>query len=175
MSISWIAAEQLRDLVGSARVDRVKEAWGMACHDSNLSATTSIGSTLDGDSEPITALTLSPNDTLLFSSSHTRQIRVWDLSTLKVMKVWLCAWCVTLLAGCLLPVELIGRKVQNSLQESPPEAQSEMRPEWPENDEGRLVGVLQMSPEGLARKIDVRSKGKRRWRGDKRRFFTSNP
>ncbi|RYR77503.1 hypothetical protein Ahy_A01g001990 isoform B [Arachis hypogaea] len=52
------------------------------------SATSSIRSTLDGDSESVTALTLSPDDKLLFSSSHSRQIRVWDLSTLKCVRSW---------------------------------------------------------------------------------------
>ncbi|XP_027329548.1 transducin beta-like protein 3 [Abrus precatorius] len=62
-----------------------------ACADSiNIvdSANASIRSTLDGDSEPVTALALSPNDRFLFSSSHTRQIRVWDLSTLKCVRSW---------------------------------------------------------------------------------------
>ncbi|XP_029130005.1 transducin beta-like protein 3 [Cajanus cajan] len=62
-----------------------------ACGDSIKivdSATASIRSTLDADSEPVTALALSPNDALLFSSSHTRQIRVWDLSTLKCVRSW---------------------------------------------------------------------------------------
>ncbi|KAL1333951.1 hypothetical protein HN51_062817 [Arachis hypogaea] len=52
------------------------------------SATSSIRSTLDGASESVTALTLSPDDKLLFSSSHSRQIRVWDLSTLKCVRSW---------------------------------------------------------------------------------------
>ncbi|TKY55206.1 Transducin beta protein 3 [Spatholobus suberectus] len=52
------------------------------------SANASIRSTLDADSEPVTALALSPNDALLFSSSHSRQIRVWDLSTLKCVRSW---------------------------------------------------------------------------------------
>ncbi|KAK7389072.1 hypothetical protein VNO78_23904 [Psophocarpus tetragonolobus] len=52
------------------------------------SATAAIRSTLDADSEPVTALSLSPDDRLLFSSSHSRQIRVWDLSTLKCVRSW---------------------------------------------------------------------------------------
>ncbi|KAJ1439067.1 WD40/YVTN repeat-like-containing domain superfamily [Sesbania bispinosa] len=62
-----------------------------ACGDSIKivdSANASIRSTLDGDSEQVTALALSPNDNLLFSSSHSRQIRVWDLSTLKCVRSW---------------------------------------------------------------------------------------
>ncbi|XP_028769923.1 transducin beta-like protein 3 [Neltuma alba] len=52
------------------------------------SANASIRSTIEGDSEVVTALALSPNDQLLFSSSHSRQIRVWDLSTLKCVRSW---------------------------------------------------------------------------------------
>ncbi|XP_019186859.1 PREDICTED: transducin beta-like protein 3 [Ipomoea nil] len=48
----------------------------------------SIKSTIEGDSEPVTALALSPNNSLLFSASHSRQIRVWDLSTLKCLRSW---------------------------------------------------------------------------------------
>ncbi|KAI5416986.1 hypothetical protein KIW84_041839 [Lathyrus oleraceus] len=62
-----------------------------ACGDSIKivdSANASIRSTLEGDSEQVTALALSPNDKLLFSSSHSRQIRVWDLSTLKCVRSW---------------------------------------------------------------------------------------
>ncbi|RAL38806.1 unnamed protein product [Cuscuta campestris] len=47
-----------------------------------------IKSTIDGDSEQITALALSPNNTLLFSAGHSRLIRVWDLSTLKCLRSW---------------------------------------------------------------------------------------
>uniref|UniRef100_A0A803LHY9 RNase H type-1 domain-containing protein n=1 Tax=Chenopodium quinoa TaxID=63459 RepID=A0A803LHY9_CHEQI len=39
------------------------------------SSNASIKSTIEGDSEPITALALSPNDKFLFSASHSRQIR----------------------------------------------------------------------------------------------------
>lgn len=48
----------------------------------------SIKSTIEGDSEPVTALALSPNNNFLFSASHSRQIRVWDLSTLKCLRSW---------------------------------------------------------------------------------------
>ncbi|CAN1746487.1 Protein TORMOZ EMBRYO DEFECTIVE [Linum perenne] len=41
------------------------------------------GSIEEGNDEAVTALTLSPNDKLLFSAGHSRQIRVWNLSTLK--------------------------------------------------------------------------------------------
>ncbi|XP_047330937.1 transducin beta-like protein 3 [Impatiens glandulifera] len=52
------------------------------------SSNSSIKSIIEGDSEAVTALALSPNDTLLFSASHSRQIRVWDLSTLKCLRSW---------------------------------------------------------------------------------------
>ncbi|KAK6936527.1 WD40 repeat [Dillenia turbinata] len=48
----------------------------------------SIISTIEGDEERATALVLSPDDKLLFSTSHSRQIRVWDLSTLKCLRSW---------------------------------------------------------------------------------------
>ena len=48
----------------------------------------SIKFTIEGDSEPITALALSSDDKFLFSSSHSRQIRVWDLATLKCIRSW---------------------------------------------------------------------------------------
>ena len=56
------------------------------------SANASIRSTIETDSESVTALVLSPNDQLLFSSSHSRQIRVWDLSTLKCVRSWKVAY-----------------------------------------------------------------------------------
>ncbi|XP_014490616.1 transducin beta-like protein 3 isoform X2 [Vigna radiata var. radiata] len=52
------------------------------------SVTAAIRSTLDADSESVTALALSPDDRILFSSSHSRQIRVWDLSTFKCVRSW---------------------------------------------------------------------------------------
>ncbi|KAL5802889.1 hypothetical protein ACOSQ4_031194 [Xanthoceras sorbifolium] len=52
------------------------------------SSNASIKSTIEADSDTITALALSPNDNLLFSSGHSRQIRVWDLSTLKCLRSW---------------------------------------------------------------------------------------
>ncbi|KAJ8446087.1 hypothetical protein Cgig2_017589 [Carnegiea gigantea] len=52
------------------------------------SSNASIKATIEGDSEAVTALALSPNDTILFSASHSRQIRVWDLSTLKCIRSW---------------------------------------------------------------------------------------
>lgn len=62
-----------------------------ACNDTITivdSSNASIKSTIEGDSEPVTALTLSPDDKFLFSASHSRQIRVWDLSSLKCLRSW---------------------------------------------------------------------------------------
>ncbi|KAH0640950.1 hypothetical protein KY285_037536 [Solanum tuberosum] len=44
--------------------------------------------TIEEDSEPVTALALRPNDKFLFSASHSRQIRVWELSTLECLRSW---------------------------------------------------------------------------------------
>lgn len=52
------------------------------------SSNASIKSTLEGDSESVTALALSPDDKLLFSASHSRLIRVWDLSSSKCLRSW---------------------------------------------------------------------------------------
>ncbi|KAG7980656.1 hypothetical protein I3843_05G193000 [Carya illinoinensis] len=52
------------------------------------SSNASLRSTIDTDSEAPTALALSPNDKLLFSAGHSRQIRVWDLSTRKCVRSW---------------------------------------------------------------------------------------
>ncbi|GAB2295675.1 hypothetical protein Dimus_029829 [Dionaea muscipula] len=48
----------------------------------------SIKATIEGDSELVTTLALSPNGNILFSSSHSRQIRVWDLTSLKCIRSW---------------------------------------------------------------------------------------
>ncbi|XP_026406605.1 transducin beta-like protein 3 [Papaver somniferum] len=52
------------------------------------SSNSSIIKTLEGDSERVTALTLSPNDKFLFSASSSRLITVWDLSTSKPLRQW---------------------------------------------------------------------------------------
>ncbi|KAF5736320.1 transducin beta-like protein 3 [Tripterygium wilfordii] len=52
------------------------------------STNASIRETIEGDGEAATALALSPDDKLLFSAGHSRQIRVWDLSTLKCVRSW---------------------------------------------------------------------------------------
>ncbi|XVF56548.1 hypothetical protein PTKIN_Ptkin06aG0129800 [Pterospermum kingtungense] len=52
------------------------------------SANASTKSTIEADSGTITALALSPNDKLLFSAGHSRQIKVWDLDTFKCLRSW---------------------------------------------------------------------------------------
>ncbi|TKW06260.1 hypothetical protein SEVIR_7G231300v4 [Setaria viridis] len=47
-----------------------------------------IGEPVDGDSEAITALTLSPDSRLLFAAGHSRLIRVWDLATRTCIRSW---------------------------------------------------------------------------------------
>ncbi|CAM8968469.1 unnamed protein product [Rhodiola kirilowii] len=48
----------------------------------------SIKSTIEGDSENVGALTLTPDDKFLISASHSRQIRVWDVASLKCVRSW---------------------------------------------------------------------------------------
>ncbi|CAN8256072.1 unnamed protein product [Cochlearia groenlandica] len=52
------------------------------------SSDSSVKSTIEGESDTLTALALSPDDKLLFSAGHSRQIRVWDLETLKCIRSW---------------------------------------------------------------------------------------
>ncbi|KAI3905054.1 hypothetical protein MKX01_017300 [Papaver californicum] len=52
------------------------------------SSNSSIIKTLEGDSERVTSLTLSPNDKFLFSASSSRLITVWDLFTSKPLRQW---------------------------------------------------------------------------------------
>ncbi|XP_010558619.1 PREDICTED: transducin beta-like protein 3 [Tarenaya hassleriana] len=52
------------------------------------SSDSSVKSTIEAESDSFTALTLSPDDKLLFSAGHSRQIRVWDLETLKCIRSW---------------------------------------------------------------------------------------
>ncbi|XP_078446004.1 transducin family protein / WD-40 repeat family protein [Wolffia australiana] len=47
-----------------------------------------VRSELEGDTEAVTALALSPDDKFLFSASHSRLIRVWDLSSFKCVRSW---------------------------------------------------------------------------------------
>ncbi|PIA55623.1 hypothetical protein AQUCO_00700140v1 [Aquilegia coerulea] len=55
---------------------------------SDDSSNASIKSTIEGDSLKVTALVLSPDDKYLFTASHSKQIMVWDLSTLKCLRSW---------------------------------------------------------------------------------------
>ncbi|XP_058735164.1 protein TORMOZ EMBRYO DEFECTIVE-like [Vicia villosa] len=93
-----------------------------ACSDSIKivgSANASIRSTLEGDSEKFTALDLGPNDKLLFSSSHNRKIRVWDLSTLKCV----CSWKVKSLeakAKVILSVNIPLSAIEHELSAKKP-------------------------------------------------------
>lgn len=52
------------------------------------SSDASTKATLEGDTESITSLAISPDGRLLFSASHSRQIRVWDLTTFKFIHSW---------------------------------------------------------------------------------------
>lgn len=65
------------------------------------SSNAAVKSTIEGDSEPVTALFLSPDDNFLFSSSHSRQIRVWDLSSLKCLRSWK-VWLIPFFPSILL-------------------------------------------------------------------------
>ncbi|GLT95057.1 hypothetical protein SLE2022_127620 [Rubroshorea leprosula] len=52
------------------------------------SSNASTKSTIEAESGSITALALSPDDKLLFTAGHSRQIQVWDLETLKCIRSW---------------------------------------------------------------------------------------
>ncbi|GLJ48904.1 hypothetical protein SUGI_1031530 [Cryptomeria japonica] len=47
-----------------------------------------VRSTLEGDSEPITALALTPDDKLLFAASRSAQVKLWDLSSFTCIRSW---------------------------------------------------------------------------------------
>ncbi|KVE14387.1 Quinonprotein alcohol dehydrogenase-like-superfamily [Cynara cardunculus var. scolymus] len=62
-----------------------------ACNDTITivdSSNASIKSTIEGDSEPVTAIALSPDDKFLFSASHSRQIRLFSGSDDATVRVW---------------------------------------------------------------------------------------
>ncbi|KAL0918183.1 hypothetical protein M5K25_010177 [Dendrobium thyrsiflorum] len=62
-----------------------------ACNDEIKMVETSnsvVQEILEGDGEEVTALTFSPNDRFIFSASHSRLIRVWDLSSFKCIRSW---------------------------------------------------------------------------------------
>lgn len=44
--------------------------------------------TLQGDSELVTALCLSPDGKFLLSASRSLQIRLWDLASVSVLRTW---------------------------------------------------------------------------------------
>lgn len=48
----------------------------------------SVRATLEGDSGRITAIAICPDGRFLFSASHSRQIRVWNLSSFKCVRSW---------------------------------------------------------------------------------------
>lgn len=52
------------------------------------SSNASIKSTIEADSDTITALVLSPDDKLLFTAGHSRQIKTWNMETLKCIRSW---------------------------------------------------------------------------------------
>ncbi|EPS65766.1 hypothetical protein M569_09011, partial [Genlisea aurea] len=52
------------------------------------SSNAAIKSTIQGDSDVLTALILSPDDNFLFAASHSRQIRVYALSSLECLRSW---------------------------------------------------------------------------------------
>ncbi|KAJ0989940.1 hypothetical protein J5N97_008296 [Dioscorea zingiberensis] len=52
------------------------------------SSTAAVRKTLEGDSEAVTAITISPDGRLLYSAGHSRLIRVWDLSSCKCLRSW---------------------------------------------------------------------------------------
>jgi U3 small nucleolar RNA-associated protein 13 len=47
-----------------------------------------IGEPIDGDTEAVTALALSPDSRLLFAAGHSRLIRVWDLASRTCIRSW---------------------------------------------------------------------------------------
>ena len=47
-----------------------------------------IGEPIDGDSEAVTGLALSPDSRLLFAAGHSRLIRVWDLASRTCIRSW---------------------------------------------------------------------------------------
>uniref|UniRef100_A0A7N0U0S9 U3 small nucleolar RNA-associated protein 13 C-terminal domain-containing protein n=1 Tax=Kalanchoe fedtschenkoi TaxID=63787 RepID=A0A7N0U0S9_KALFE len=48
----------------------------------------SIRSTIEGDSENVGALALTPDDKFVISASHSRQLRVWEVASLKCVRSW---------------------------------------------------------------------------------------
>ena len=62
-----------------------------ACHDQVKVVDLQSGavtSTLEGDSEPITAIALMPNGSSLFAASRSRQVKLWSLSSGTCIRSW---------------------------------------------------------------------------------------
>ncbi|XP_039142084.1 transducin beta-like protein 3 [Dioscorea cayenensis subsp. rotundata] len=52
------------------------------------SSTAAVRRTLEGDSEAVTAITISSDGRLLYSAGHSRLIRVWDIPSWKCLRSW---------------------------------------------------------------------------------------
>ena len=79
--------------VGSGGEGDAEEAFLACACGSELrvvsaSDASAIGDPIDGDSEAVTALALSPDSRLLFAAGHSRLIRVWDLATRTCIRSW---------------------------------------------------------------------------------------
>jgi U3 small nucleolar RNA-associated protein 13 len=61
-----------------------------------------IGEPVDGDSEAITALALSPDSRLLFAAGHSRLIRAWDLASRACIRSWKVSIELTCVSWCSL-------------------------------------------------------------------------
>lgn len=66
-----------------------------------------IGEPVDGDSEAITALTLSPDSRLLFAAGHSRLIRVWDLATRTCIRSWKVSFGFSCVPWCFDVFEML--------------------------------------------------------------------
>jgi U3 small nucleolar RNA-associated protein 13 len=61
-----------------------------------------IGEPVDGDSEAITALALSPDSRLLFAAGHSRLIRAWDLASRACIRSWKVSIELSCVSWCSL-------------------------------------------------------------------------
>jgi U3 small nucleolar RNA-associated protein 13 len=66
-----------------------------------------IGEPVDGDSEAITALTLSPDSRLLFAAGHSRLIRVWDLATRTCIRSWKVSFVFSCVPWCFVVFRML--------------------------------------------------------------------
>lgn len=69
-------------------------------------ATGAVTKTLEGDTEPITALALSPDGRALFAASRSLQIKHWDLPSETCLRTW----------KVMLSQLLLGCRALNNLQ-----------------------------------------------------------